>query len=481
MLLVAGDPGIGKTAFLRAVHRDAAERGFAVGYGKADEVRQIAPGAPMLHALRSGPRPLLDDTAYRGLADLYEKPLWLAEAIADLLESHAQRVPLLFVVDDLQWADPLSRFALRVLSGRLVSSPVVWLLAGRGRVEQVFADFDAVRDFEGAVVEHVELSPLTDEDVLALASDILGRPPSGRGEDWLRMVGGNPLLTVQLAEGMALDRALGRPSEALPTTLSAQLRTRTGMLGAGARAALALAAVWSRALDVADAALMLDADPLALGRALAGAAGLGLVHEPTDPIEFRHDLLRELVYGSLSGTDRTRLHGLCATHLVALGRSAIEAAPHAREAVRRGDRDAVEILRRAALESIDSMPQSAAQLIREAFAGIPRDDPLWFEVGEQCAELLTRAQRGADAVTVIDGMLAGTVSPEQRARLQVLAAHALWLTGSADAQAVSRGSRATGFVIQMAARKAEGGSRTGRTRAVRQRSERPSGREYRVR
>ena len=436
VVLVAGEAGIGKTAFLRAVHRHAEGLGFAVGYGKADEVSQIAPGAPVLHALRSGSRPLLDDAAFRGLADLYEKPLWLVEGIADLLESRALHVPLLIVVDDVQWADRLSRFALRVLSGRLAASPVVWVVAGRGRMPEVFPDFAAVADFDGAVVEQVALVPLTDDDVLAVASDVLGGPPTGRAEDWLRMVGGNPLLAVQLAEGLALDRAMGRSGDALPTTLTALLRNRVGMLGAGVRAALQLAAVWGRPLDVLDAAHMLGADAVVLGRALSGAAAVGLVDEPADPIAFRHDLVRELVYGDLSGADRIRLHGMCAAHLVEVGRSAIEAAPHAREAVRRGDRGAIEILRRAARESIDAMPQTAAELVQEAFEGLPRDDPGWFDLGEECADLLTRAQRGADAVTVIDDLLARSDDPEQRARLQVLAARALWLTGSAETLAL---------------------------------------------
>ena len=51
------------------------------------------------------------------------------------------------------------------------------------------------------------------------------------------------------------------------------------------------------------------------------------------------------------------------------------------------------------------MPQTAAELVQEAFEGLPRDDPGWFDLGEECADLLTRAQRGADAVTVIDDLL----------------------------------------------------------------------------
>ena len=48
VLVVTGEPGIGKTALLDAVRQDALALGFAVGSGKADEVNQITPGAPVL-------------------------------------------------------------------------------------------------------------------------------------------------------------------------------------------------------------------------------------------------------------------------------------------------------------------------------------------------------------------------------------------------------------------------------------------------
>jgi hypothetical protein len=48
----------------------------------------------VLLALRSGSTPLLTDAHFAGLAGLYEQPLWLVRAIADLLEHNAQRTPL---------------------------------------------------------------------------------------------------------------------------------------------------------------------------------------------------------------------------------------------------------------------------------------------------------------------------------------------------------------------------------------------------
>ena len=431
-VLLSGEPGIGKSALLRVLQSEAVAAQFAVGFGKADEVSQIAPGAPVLHALRTGSNPVLTEAEFHGLAALYDRPLWLVEAVGDLLEQRSQRSPVLMVIDDLQWADRLSRFALRTLAGRLADSAVVWSVAARGRPAEVFADFHAAGQFEGTSIEHIDLQPLTDGDVIAVATDILGAPPVGNDRSWLRMVGGNPFLTIQLAEGIALERKLGRIDTALPEALSSTIRSRTRLLGSTANRALQLAAVWGRPLDITDAAEILDIDPALLAASLSHAGELGLINDPNDAIEFRHDLVREIVYNNLPETDRTRLHGVCARYLVSIGRSAVDAVAHARPAALRGDPSAVTILRRAALECIDSVPRTAAALIVEAFSCVSPEDPEWLALGGQCAELLIEAQHGVDAIDVIDRLLRRADLAEQRARLQILAARALWLTGSAD-------------------------------------------------
>jgi len=431
-VLLAGEPGIGKTALLGFLQRQALQRLFAVGFAKADEVSQMAPGAPVLQALRAGSRPVLTDEEFRSLASLYDRPLWLVEAIADLLEQRSQRAPLLIVVDDLQWADRLSRFALRTLMTRLPESPIVWALAARGRPAEVFTEFDSNGQVGAASTDVMQLRPVTDDDVLAIAADILGAPPTGRARRWLQMVGGNPFLAVQLAEGIAVEREQSGSAASIPAALSATIQARIDKVGIDARSALHLASVWGRPLDVSDAAEMLGVDPSALSASMPLAAAVGLISDSRDPIVFRHDLVRELLYRSLSEATRSRLHGMCAAHLVRAGRSDLEAAPHARLAARRHDPGAIQILRRAALECIDSMPRTAADLIKEAFSSMSPQDPQWFALGGQCAELLIQAQHGVEAIEIINRLMMGTQDADQRARLQVLAARALWLTGSAE-------------------------------------------------
>ena len=90
-MLVAGEAGIGKTALLRAVHR------HAEGMGVRRRLRQGGRGQPDRSRCAGPPRaavgspPLLDDASFRGLAELYEKPLWLVEGIADLLDPAPSR------------------------------------------------------------------------------------------------------------------------------------------------------------------------------------------------------------------------------------------------------------------------------------------------------------------------------------------------------------------------------------------------------
>src|SRR5690242_7514824 len=103
LVVISGEPGIGKSAVLRTVVEQAARAAFRVGSGKAEQGDQIAPGAPLLMALRSGPQPLLAGEVFAGLAPLYDKPLWLVDRIGALLEELTVHSPVLIAIDDLQW------------------------------------------------------------------------------------------------------------------------------------------------------------------------------------------------------------------------------------------------------------------------------------------------------------------------------------------------------------------------------------------
>ncbi|WP_168214832.1 AAA family ATPase [Mycobacterium sp. ELW1] len=424
VICLRGEPGIGKSTMLQAVARQAAAAGFAVGFGKAEELDQISAGAPLLVALRSGSQPLVGAETFADLAPLHHQPVWLVDRIASLLADISARGPVLIVIDDAQWADPVTRFALDTLPARLAEAPVVWLTASREVGPQPVGVLDDVDRHD------VVLGPLTDAELDALARDYLGGPADGLTHRRLHALGGNPFLAVQLLSGVAAARVAGVETDDIPPAFADAIDTRLRSLTTGTAELVELAGVWGRPLDLSDAAELLGGRSVAAITAQRREAhARGLLAPDRDHIAFAHDLIREAVYETIPAAVRRALHLRCARYLVASGKGVVAAAPHARAGARFGDYEVVEILRGAAAQTSLTMPAVAAPLIVEAFGLLDADDPRRLEIGEQCAEVLIRAQRGNDAVTVIDALLLETSDAEARARLQSLAAQALWLMG----------------------------------------------------
>ena len=424
VICLRGEAGIGKTALVQAIAAQAADAGFAVGFGKAEELHQIAAGAPLLVALRSGPDPLLDADTFAGLAPLHHQPLWLVDRIASVLADLSARTPVLIVIDDAQWADPVTRFAFETLPGRLAGAPVVWLVASRDLA-------DGAAELTDGVERHrLVLGPLSDADLDVLAHDYLGEPAEGVAHRRLHAVGGNPFLAVQLLAGVAAARDAGAGADEIPPSFAAAIDARLRALSADTAELVELAAVWGRPLDLSDAVDLLGQTSVAAITARRRAAhARGLLSDDRDHIAFAHDLIREAAYQNVPAAARRELHLRCAKYLVTSGKGVVEAAPHARAGARFGDMAVVEILRGAAAQTSLTMPSVAAPLIVEAFELLGPDHSRRLEIGEQCAEILIRAQRGNDAVAVIDALLAQTSDPDAQAHLQSLAAQALWLTG----------------------------------------------------
>ncbi len=429
VVVVSGEPGIGKSAVLAAVADEARQSDFRVGIGKAEQGDQIAPGAPLLVSLRSGAQPLLDDGAFAALAPLYDKPLWLVDRISVLLSELALLSPILIAVDDVQWADRLTRFALRVLPSRLADSPVVWVLASRPWPEDPLAEIlTGVQD--GLEVTRIPLSPLPLDEIVALATARLGAEVSTQTRSLLAGVGGNPFFAVQVIDGLARRHERGESMRDLYTELSLGVRTRLANLSAPAAALTRLAAVWARGLSVPDAAELLAGMSHTEVRALAQeAAASGLLTVFDDAVSLPHDLIRDAVYADIDGDDRRRLHRECAGHITGHGGSSLAAAVHLRAGADRDDEDAVLALLDAARQCQVSMPEQAAELARQALQLTSPRSRLWLRAGEQTVETLVNVQRERDAIGIADELLTAADDPDIAARIEVQACRALWYAG----------------------------------------------------
>ena len=174
LIMVSGAPGIGKTAMLGEVCRQAARMRLRVASGRCEPIRQVSPGAPVIAALRTGRSPLADAGEYAQIVELASQ---LPPRRTDCRRHRVRRGrgPVLVSLDDWQWADQVSRFIMRTLPGRLMGLPVVWLFASR--------DDDALADLAGpdpGSIDHIQLAPLTSADLAAIAQDRLGHAPDER-------------------------------------------------------------------------------------------------------------------------------------------------------------------------------------------------------------------------------------------------------------------------------------------------------------
>lgn len=466
LLVISGEPGIGKSALLKTVVEQAARTGFVVGSGKAEKGDQIAPGAPLLVSLRSGPQPLLPGDAFASLAPLYDKPLWLVDRIGALLEELSLSAPVLIAIDDVQWADRLTRFALRVLPARLAGCPVVWAVCSRwvpsGALEEVIDSVD-----DDTAITRLALEPLTLDDITALASDRLGGEPSPQIRDLLDGVGGNPFWAVQVVEGLTRRRERGQGVGDLHAELSAGVRTRLDGLTADAAALVRLAAVWGRAMDASDAGrLMGDVSEAQIAILAREALDNGLLGGADDEMFFPHDLVRDAVYADIAPSDRRALHRACARYVVGAGQSAIAAATHYRASAVQNDEEAVLALERATRECMVSMPDLAAELARQAFALTSDTHPLWLLTGTRTVETLVNVQREPEALAIVGQLLAVASEPEAIARVELQACRALWCTGDSEqmerraATAMAREGVSAASRAQLASARALAASRT---------------------
>ncbi len=328
VVLVEGEPGIGKTLLLHDSTDEAAELGFSLAAGAADPLGQAIPFFALRAALREPFAGLAADDLGR---DLPDAAAWWITQIRAHLEQRAAVAPVLVCLDDLHWASPVTLAALRTLPRDLKRHPVAWLLA-RSSAPQLAVDYlSGLLENDGAA--RVTLAPLDQDAATAMLTDAFGAPPDQALADLARGAAGNPSLLAELIEGLRDDHVVqvtgGRAvlaSPRLPQRIHRLARRRLDGLSKQARHLLVTAAVLGPAFRLEDAAGMLGETPATLLPAVEEAMDAAIITAAEHTFTFRHELLRRAVGEMIPLPARKAVHRQYGQILLTRGESPARAA-----------------------------------------------------------------------------------------------------------------------------------------------------------
>ncbi len=420
VVLVDGEPGIGKSLLLRGATDEAAGLGFSLACGAADQLGQAIPFLALRSALREPSAKLAADDPDR---DLPDAAMWWMTQLRAHLEQRAAGGPVLVCLDDLHWASPAMLAAVRMLPRELTRYPVAWVLA-RSITARRGADhlFDLLEQ-DGAV--RLTLAPLGDDAVAAMLTDAFAAPPEQALAELARGAAGNPSIVAELTGGLRDDHAVhvigGRAvlaSARLPRRIHRLAQRRLDCLSKQARQLLVTVAVLGPSFRLEDAAEMLGQTPAMLLPAVEEAMDAAIVTALEHEFAFRHELLRRAVGEVIPRPARTALHRQYGEILLARGESADLAASHLLQAARAGDPMSLGRLDTAAAQTLRSAPQTASGLALRALELTSAADPAALFRAVAAAEAMTAAGRLDQAARIAHDMLAKPLPPEAEDRLR---------------------------------------------------------------
>ncbi len=322
VLLVAGEPGIGKSRLVDDLGEQATALGFEVLVGRCHEgdyapalwpwlgiVRDLVTGSsgtpdPLL-------QPLLGGDAVDGVGG-GGTGLRMFDAVVSLVRRSASTRPLLLVLEDIHWADATSLQLLGHLAGAGLELPVAVVCTRRTTEARTSeALLDAMAALARAGADRVRLDGLDARSVGELLQLSVGEHDPGLDEVVADVTGGNPFFVMQYARLLAATPDLDPIAPAdlpVPDGIRDVLRQRVTRLPEEAATVLSAAAVLGAHIDPDIVSELTDLPVDRCLDLLDLSMTSGLVEEEAAGYAFVHALARETLYAELSTARRMRLH-----------------------------------------------------------------------------------------------------------------------------------------------------------------------------
>ncbi|MDQ3379629.1 MAG: AAA family ATPase [Actinomycetota bacterium] len=380
-VVLEGEAGIGKTCIWRAAVAELAAGGVRVLSSRPAETESQLSYAGLADILD----PVLDE-AVTALPSPQRRALEvalqrvepeggppdqaaIAFAVLGALRAATETGPVVVAVDDMQWLDPPSLFALGFVAGRLRRETVGFLLALRsGSMERPALELE--RRLGEERVRLIRLGPLS---LGALHHLVQTRLEVALSRPTLQRVyetsSGNAFFALEIARALherGAEMPAGEPLP-VPGELRELLRARLATLPRDSEEALLFAAAMSQA-TVGLVAEAVEADPLPGLRCSVDAE---LIELDGERIRFTHPLFASALYSGIDGDRRRKIHRRLATIVT----DPEERARHLALCTTDADARVASVLDEAArIARARGAPQAAAELSELAFRLTPQPE-----------------------------------------------------------------------------------------------------------
>ncbi len=418
VMLLSGEPGIGKTTLSARFASGTYQDGAAVVYGRCDEDLGI-PYQPWIEVLtqlvRHVPEPVLAahvadrgghlarvvpelgrrlsvEVPAGGEADTERYVLF--GCVVDLLARVSGEFPVLVVLDDLHWAD---RGSVQLLRHVAVTDEAIRVgILGTFRDSDITTDHP-LTDFLAALHREnrgvrIPLRGFDDADLLHLLETVAGHEMDEQGvalrDALLAETAGNPFFVAEILRHLADTGAIyehdGRwvagadlRTVGLPVSVREVVGRRLAGLGPDTERILGLAAVIGRDFDVPLLALVAQTDEDTLIDLCDAAVEAAVLQGTDDPdrYTFAHALIEHTLYDGLSPARRARAHKAVAEQLEAIDPGRVgELASHWAQAAQASDvAKAIEYAARAGRQALDQLaPDEAVRWYGQALELLDR-------------------------------------------------------------------------------------------------------------
>ena len=428
IVLIEGEPGIGKIRLLHNLADDATWRGQNVLRATAQEFRQLEAylviqemlsdnlGSLRLEVLRSQIDEMWLQEAARVIPKLGRAKISrvalddqhnlqrLRESLIEIIKTLSKIQPIAIFIDDLQWADDASLELLTAMARTLETLPIVLVIGFRSlearEKPQVWQCIETLDHF--AFTSRIQLEPLGKDKIKQLVQKALGIALLPEVAAHFEQISqGNPLfmletLKVLLETGAALEDQrhwINRfQTMPLPTGLREVVVSRLLRLEPQTLEVVYLAAAIGASFDFELLQDLTQIPSLELLDMLDTLIRAGFLHEVEPGFGFAHDQLRQTIYAQLSDMERSQLHGRILKTLEARASDAPEVlANHAERA------EQLDLAKRYRLESAEhSLELHGYQQVLADLEAIGNLTQTNFDSGEQIRFLEARIR--ADGV-----------------------------------------------------------------------------------